>query len=114
MSIQIPAQSILQYLRPRLAGMVDTLREFTVHESPSLEKKPTDRCCKLIANEWRKRGAAVEILPHKLRGDHLRITWTPGGNSRRGRSQLLVLGHYDTVYPSGTLTKMPFRATAAK
>jgi glutamate carboxypeptidase len=110
----IPVPAILQYLRPRLAGMVDTLREFTVHESPSLEKKPTDRCCKLIANEWRKRGAAVEILPQKLRGDHLRITWTPGGNSRRGRSQLLVLGHYDTVYPSGTLTKMPYRSTAAK
>src|ERR1700682_5503167 len=110
MSIQIPAQSILKYLRPRLAGMVDTLREFTVHESPSLEKKPTDRCCKLIANEWRKRGVAVEILPQKLRGDHLRITWTPAKTpSRRSQSQLLVLGHYDTVYPSGTLAKMPFR-----
>ena len=115
MSIQIPAQSILKYLRPRLAGMVDTLREFTVHESPSLEKKPTDRCCKLIANEWRKRGVDVEILPQKVRGDLLHISWTPAkSTSTRGLSQILVLGHYDTVYPSGTLTNMPFRVTAGK
>jgi glutamate carboxypeptidase len=115
MSIQIPAQSILKYLRPRLAGMVDTLREFTVHQSPSLEKKPTDRCCKLIANEWRKRGVDVEILPQKVRGDLLHISWTPAkSTSTRGLSQILVLGHYDTVYPSGTLTNMPFRVTAGK
>jgi glutamate carboxypeptidase len=115
MSIQIPAQSILSYLRPRLAGMLDTLREFTVHESPSLEKKPTDRCCKLIANEWRKRGVDVEILPQKVRGDVLHISWTPAkSTSTRGLSQILVLGHYDTVYPSGTLTKMPFRVSAGK
>src|SRR6202790_1756446 len=115
MSIQIPAQSILKYLRPRLAGMLDTLREFTVHESPSLVKKPTDRCCKLIANEWRKRGVDVEILPQKVRGDLLHISWTPAkSTSTRGLSQILVLGHYDTVYPSGTLTNMPFRVTAGK
>jgi glutamate carboxypeptidase len=115
MSIQIPAQSILSYLRPRLAGMLDTLREFTVHESPSLEKKPADRCCKLIANEWRKRGVDVEILPQKVRGDLLHISWTPAkSTSSRGLSQILVLGHYDTVYPSGTLAKMPFRVSAGK
>src|ERR1700730_16098009 len=115
MSIQIPAQSILKYLRPRLAGMVDTLREFTVHESPSLEKKPTDRCCKLIANEWRKRGVDIEILPQKVRGDLLHISWRPAkSTSTRGLSQILVLGHYDTVYPTGTLPNMPFRVSAGK
>jgi glutamate carboxypeptidase len=114
MSTQIATQSILKYLRPRLAGMLETLREFTVHESPSLEKKPADRCCKIIANEWRKRGVAVEILPQKLRGDHLRITWANKNASNRAQSQLLVLGHYDTVYTSGTLAKMPFRVSAGK
>src|SRR6202023_932592 len=28
--------------------------------------------------------------------------------------QLLVLGHYDTVYATGTLAKMPFRVSAGK
>lgn len=115
MSNQTPAQSILNYLRPRLAGMLDTLREFTVHESPSLEKKPTDRCCKLIANEWRKRGVDVKILPQRVSGDLLHISWTPAKSAaNRGRSQILILGHYDTVYPSGTLAKMPFRVSAGK
>ena len=112
----IPTHTLLKYLRPRLAGMLDTLREVTVHESPSLEKTPTDRCCKLIANEWRKRRVeAVEIVPQKLRGDHLRVSWMPAKtNGPRSKSQLLVLGHYDTVYPSGTIAKMPFRVSAGK
>ena len=32
----------------------------------------------------------------------------------RGAGQLLVLGHYDTVYASGALKKMPFRVTSGK
>jgi glutamate carboxypeptidase len=116
MSEQIVSQSVLEYLRPRLASMLDTLREFTLHESPSLEKTPTDRCCKLIANEWRKRRVeAVEIVPQRLRGDHLRVSWMPAKtNGSRVKPQLLVLGHYDTVYPSGTLAKMPFHVSAGK
>jgi glutamate carboxypeptidase len=30
------------------------------------------------------------------------------------KSQLFVLGHYDTVYPTGTLAKMPFRVDGGK
>ena len=30
------------------------------------------------------------------------------GEGRR-RGQILILGHLDTVYPLGTLAKMPFR-----
>ncbi len=116
MSNDIPARTLLKYLRPRLAGMLDTLREFTLHESPSLEKLPADRCCKLIANEWRKRRVeTVEIVPQKFRGDHLRVSWMPAkSDGPRSSSQLLVLGHYDTVYPCGTLAKMPFRVSAGK
>jgi glutamate carboxypeptidase len=87
--------------------MVDTLREFVEHESSSLEKEPADRCCRFLANLWLQRGAATEIIAQKHRGDHLRILWS--ATAPRRKSQLLVLGHYDTVYPTGTLAKMPFR-----
>src|SRR6202040_1671054 len=78
----------------------------------SLEKSPADRCCAIVAKEWRKRGARVERLAQEHRGDHLRITWQP--QKSRAAGQLLVLGHYDTVYASGTLAKMPFRVSAGK
>ena len=92
--------------------MLSTLRLFVTSESPSLEKAPADRCCSVIGAEWRKTGAHVERIAQKQRGDHLRITWQPRGSRPRG--QLLVLGHYDTVYTSGTLARMPFRLAGGK
>lgn len=92
--------------------MLATLRRLVLAESPSPEKVPADRCCTLLATEWRKRGGRVERLAQKHRGDHLRISWWPGKSRPTG--QLLVLGHYDTVYSTGTLRKMPFRISAGK
>ena len=104
--------ALLRLLKPRLPQMLAVLRTFVLAESPSLEKAPADRCCAIVAAEWRKRGARIERLAQKHRGDHLRITWQP--QKSRAAGQLLVLGHYDTVYATGTLAKMPFRLSAGK
>ena len=105
-------KEFLRLLKPRLPRMLATLRQFVEAESPSLEKTVADLCCGIIAEEWRKRGVRVERLAQKERGDHLRITYWP--NKPRPAGQLLVLGHYDTVYSSGTLRTMPFRVSAGK
>ncbi len=105
-------QALLRALKPRTAEMLATLRRLVLAESPSLEKVPADRCCRLLAQEWRRRGTRVEILPQRHRGDHLRITWWKAAGKPAG--QLLVLGHYDTVYASGTLKFMPFRVRVGK
>ena len=107
-----PPAALLRILTPRLPHMLTALRTFVLAESPSLEKAPADRCCAIVAAAWRKRGARVERLPQKHRGDHLRITWQP--QKSRTAGQLLVLGHYDTVYATGALAKMPFRISAGK
>ena len=106
------AKAFLQILKPSLPQMLSTLRDFVVAESPSLEKSAADRCCGVIASEWRKRGARVERLVNKHRGDLLRVTWWR--QKSRPQGQLLVLGHYDTVYARGTLVHMPFRVAAGK
>ncbi len=54
----------------------------------------------------------VEVLPQKIRGNQLRVLWEP--NAGRPSGQLLVLGHYDTVYSTGTLAQMPFRIAGGK
>ena len=92
--------------------MLDLLRELTLLESPSLEKAPADRCCGFLADQWLLRGGIVHVLKQEQRGNHLRIVWPP--TASRPHRQLLVLGHYDTVYPTGTLARMPFRITAGK
>jgi glutamate carboxypeptidase len=94
--------------------MLSVLRTFVVTESPSLEKAAVDRCCAVVARHWRTLGARVRLerIAQKHRGDHLLITWTPA--NARSSDQLLVLGHYDTVYASGVLRKMPFRISGGK
>ena len=106
-------QKIHQLLKPTLPHMISTLRQFVTAESPSLEKTTADRCCELIGAYWNKQGLEVQRIPQKHRGNHLRIVFHPP-SSRSPQSQLLVLGHYDTVYASGTLKKMPFQITAGK
>jgi glutamate carboxypeptidase len=113
-NIPLPKR-LLQQLPPRLPEMLSALRLFTVTESPSFEKAAADRCCAVIAKHWRGLiGARIDRIAQKHRGDHLRITWTPAAAKSRPAGQLLVLGHYDTVYASGVLRKMPFRISGGK
>jgi glutamate carboxypeptidase len=103
--------TLLCALKPRLPEMLWLLRRFVTAESPSLAKAAADRCSRVIAKQWREQGLHVERLPQKHRGDHLRVTYAPKSHAA---GQLLVLGHYDTVYPIGTLKEVPFRIAGRK
>ncbi len=105
-------KELLRLLKPRLPEMLATVKRLVVAESPSLEKAPSDRCASILAAEWRKTGARVERIAQKIRGDQIRVTWWPHKSKPAG--QYLILGHYDTVYSSGTLKKMPFRVKSGK
>ena len=48
-------------------------------------------------------GATVDVLPRPDRGDHLRARIAGNG------PPVLLLGHFDTVWPIGTLDRMPLR-----
>ena len=99
-------------LRPKLPAMLKVLKKLVCCESPSTEKPAADACAALLVDLWKTRYVEVEILQQKRRGAHLRLTHQFRGKTPRG--QLLVLGHYDTVYATGTLRKMPFRVAAGK
>ncbi|HET8965981.1 MAG TPA: M20 family metallopeptidase [Candidatus Acidoferrum sp.] len=112
MTQNLDAKTFLKSLRAQLPAMLERLKEFVCCESPSTEKPAADTCARLIATAWKRRGAQVEILEQKHRGAHLRITYIPESGS--AREQLFVLGHYDTVYATGTLQNMPFRVGGGK
>jgi len=125
-------RDLLREARGREGEMVRLLERFVRCESPSGDKAAVDRFGAMVASEWRLRGAAVKILKQRLRGDHLRVEMAAGtgrvivkddgrGVGRRDRrcadrgdGQILVLGHLDTVYPIGTIAKMPFRVAGGK
>lgn len=106
------AKTLFSSLKTRLPQMLELLRELVLLESPSLEKAAADRCCGFLADQWMLRGGNVHVLKQKQRGDHLRVIWP--ATASRPKQQLLVLGHYDTVYRVGTLSKMPYRVSGGK
>jgi glutamate carboxypeptidase len=99
--------------KKRKKGMVRLLGDFVRCESPSHDKAAVDRLGALVAREWRQRGAEVRILRNAARGDHVRAEICLGGGPVP-RQQIMVLGHMDTVYPLGTLAKMPFRVSGGR
>src|SRR5690348_1460257 len=99
-------------LEPRLPEMLAVLRRFTVVESPSTDKSAAERCARIIAATWRRLDVSLSLIPQKRCGPHILIDVR--GATARPADQLLVLGHYDTVYPSGTLRHMPFHVTSRK
>jgi glutamate carboxypeptidase len=103
---------LARWLKPREKEMVRLLGKFVECESPSHDKPAADRMGDLVAAEWRKRGAAVQVLRETKRGNHLRVEAWIGKGKPAG--QILVLGHLDTVYPRGTLAKMPFRVSGGR
>jgi glutamate carboxypeptidase len=112
MKTSSPKLSLLEGLRPHEAAMTRLLGKFVRAESPSFDKAAVDRFGRIVAAEWRRRGAKVTVLRQRERGDHIRAEWNPRGNGAKG--QILVLGHLDTVYELGTLKRMPFRASRGR
>ncbi len=103
---------LLRDLRQRESQMTRLLGRFVRAESPSFDKAAVDRFARMVATEWRRRGARVELLRQRQRGDHVRAeVWRGRG---RPPGQILVLGHLDTVYDLGTLARMPFRISRGR
>jgi glutamate carboxypeptidase len=96
---------ILSHLRSRRPEMIDELRTLVEHESPSHDKPALDSLARLLAGRLREQGGEVEIVARPDAGNHV-LARFPGQGSGR---PALVLTHFDTVWPKGTLATMPFR-----
>jgi glutamate carboxypeptidase len=88
--------------------ILELLAQLVRLESPSRDKPSLDQLATLFAERLRHLGASVEIIANANGGDHVLGRFACAGNLRPA----LVLGHFDTVWPVGTLEKMPFRVDA--
>lgn len=91
----------------RLPEMLDLLKRLVETELPSHDKAAVDRVGVIVAEECRRLGAQVEIVPNVSTGAHVIARWNvdlPEENS----SRIILLHHMDTVFPLGTLERMPF------
>jgi glutamate carboxypeptidase len=100
-------QRRLAYFNQRRDEIVSTIRELVEIESPSDNKAAVDRIAQAVAQKFSQLGGEVGIHQAKDFGNHLQVDFDFAGKSTK---PVLLLGHYDTVYPLGTLAAMPCRA----
>src|SRR3982750_440186 len=93
----------LEFCTAHQDHLVETIETLVRLESPSTDKAAVDRCGAALTGMLADCGAAVERLTQSERGDHLvaRIAGTG--------PPVMLLGHIDTVWPVGTLERMPLR-----
>lgn len=93
--------SLLRQARNRTDRMFHQLRELVERESPSVDPTALARCAELIDTQWTQTTGhgvtAVQVA------DRHHLVWSGSGEPR-----VLLLGHYDTVWPLGTIEELPF------
>ena len=85
--------------------LLDTIRSLVAIESPTTDKAAVDRCGAELTRRLEQIGGRVTRLTRTERGDHILAEFGCG------TSQVLLLGHFDTVWPVGQLQRMPLTVT---
>lgn len=96
--------------------MLRCLRRAVEIESPTSSKPHVDRMADYFAREFTRCDGKVRLLNHQTAGSSVVAEFW--GNSKVARAErlkpILLLGHIDTVWDAGTLSRMPFRISKGK
>ncbi len=111
MSIPSPAEQ-LRYFRKQQPQMVETIQQLVEIESPSDVKAAVDRLGAVLASRFDDIGGKVSVHPAEKAGNQLQVDFAAPGSSRQ--KPVLLLGHMDTVYPIGAISKMPCRVAKGR
>lgn len=104
------AADLLRFCEEHRAEMLDVLKQMVEMESPSDDKAALDRLGKHLAREFERLGGKAKLHRQQEAGDNLTVEFA----GRAEAKPILLLGHFDTVWPLGTLGKMPFRVTGGR
>jgi glutamate carboxypeptidase len=93
----------------RRAEMLEMIAQLVQVESPTEDRAAVNRCVGLLEEWIRAAGGKSKRSRQKTAGDLLIGRFGPA----RG-TPVMLLGHLDTVWPLGTLKKMPFRVRGGR
>ncbi len=114
----LPYRDLLTYCQSQDAWLRETIDALVRLESPSHDKAAVDRCGHELERRLTDLGAIVGRVRQETRGDHLRAHWIDIGKGEREKAQrtmekaegqILLLGHFDTVWNVGSMEQMPLR-----
>jgi len=97
-------RTLLTYCDANRDWLTEVVLALVAAESPSTDKAAADACGRLVAELLAASGGRVDILRRDAVGDIVRARFGAGGR------RVLLLGHYDTVWPVGELRRQPARA----
>ena len=97
-------QALLAHLRERREEIAGLLRDLARLESPSHDPASQEPVFARLAAELEESGMRCRRLPGKATGGQL---WAVRRQRRHGAPAQLLLGHCDTVWPAGTVERMP-------
>jgi len=100
----VSQQQILEFIGARQDVMTDLLRELVVRESGTYDKRDVDVLGAFLRERLDALGFETSTLGQDTLGDHV-VGRRPGRDGR----QLLLVGHFDTVFSHGTLAGRPWR-----
>jgi glutamate carboxypeptidase len=96
------------FCRANRDWVLETTEALVALESPTTDKAAVDRCGAALAVRLEAIGGRVSRLTRTDRGDHLLAEFGCGA------SQILLLGHFDTVWPVGQLDRMPLTRSGGR
>ena len=96
-------RDILPVCERERGWLVDLIKELVACESPSTDRGRLDACAALWATRATQAGAVVSRVPAFTTADHVLARWPGDG------APVLLIGHFDTVWPVGQLDRMPLR-----
>lgn len=99
----IDGEAIVRLAHERQDATLALLKRLVEFESPTSDKPAMDRLIDFLEAELRQRGATVERLPQDEYGDLL------VARLGSGKKPLHVMTHVDTVWPIGTIERLPWR-----
>jgi glutamate carboxypeptidase len=95
--------ALLDYCRAQEPWLLDFIEAIVALESPSGDPAAVNRCGAELAARLEAIGGSVSRVAAATAGDHLRASFGSGPR------QVLLLGHFDTVWPVGQLDRMPLK-----
>jgi glutamate carboxypeptidase len=100
-------RELLEFCEAEQPWLVETIGALATRESPTHDKAAVDACGRELRQRLEAIGARVATLPQDAVGDHLRaeFSWDHDGAAK----QILMLGHFDTVWDIGQIRTMPVR-----
>jgi glutamate carboxypeptidase len=105
-----------EFCRGERAWLLETIRALVELESPTTDKQAVDRCGRELQRRLEAIGAKVSRLPQTERGDHLRAEFRAPDTAaaEAGPEAVLLIGHFDTVWPVGQIDRMPLVETGGR